>query len=218
MSSQKTLIKRVLNLKAISFLLNYYLYSIQTLTDFQLAVYKLIAQEYELARFEAWVYSDKELERILSSDEYLEIISLNYKNASSLYEAQKILKRHINIGKYHEWFMRRILQKIIDRPSDVHKYIAQCYDLYCDGFGFLDDLGLNYGLNVIFPPPNYECWEELTLMEQWKLIDSFYPRVAEEAKKILNWFDNGEIIITGDDGGYQGIKYDDHRSAKENRK
>ncbi|MEL7408268.1 MAG: hypothetical protein AAFN00_15140, partial [Cyanobacteria bacterium J06558_2] len=77
------------------------------MTDFQLAVYKLIAQEYELARFEAWVYSDKELERILSSDEYLEIISLNYKNASSLYEAQKILKRHINIGKYHEWFMRR---------------------------------------------------------------------------------------------------------------
>ncbi|MEM8831753.1 MAG: hypothetical protein AAGE96_20690 [Cyanobacteria bacterium P01_G01_bin.19] len=97
--------------------------------DFQLAVYKLIAQEYELSRFEQWVYSSKELEEILDPEEYLELISLNYKTLSSLYKAEKILTRQIDIGKYYEWFVRRVLQKVIDRPSDANKYIEQCYDL-----------------------------------------------------------------------------------------
>ena len=185
------------------------------MTNFQLVVYKLIAQEYELSRFEEWIYSNKELEGILDPEEYLEIISLNYKISSSLYEAERILKRHIDIGKYHEWFVRRVLQKVIDRPSDANKYIEQCYDLYCDGFGFLDNLGLSYGLSIKVPPSNYnaESWSELTSSEQLKLIDNLYPAVAEEAKRVLNWFNNGEIVITGDDGKYQGIKYDDNRSV-----
>lgn len=60
-----------------------------------------------------------------------------------------------------------------------------CYDLYCHGFGLLDNLGLGYGLNIKVPPSSYnaESWSELTSSEQLKLIDNLYPAVAEEAKK-----------------------------------
>jgi len=160
------------------------------LDNFKLAVYKLIAGEHELAKFEAWIYSSKELEAILNAEEYLAIISLDYSQDSSLYEAEKVLTKYIDTGKYHEWYISRVLQKIVDRPADVYKYIDRCYDLYCNGFAFLNDLGLNYGLKIRVPPSNYsaDSWCELTSVEQIQLIDSFYPDVAEEAKKVINWF------------------------------
>ena len=187
------------------------------MNKFELIIYKLIAREIELNEFEQWVYSEKELESLLSSDEYLDLISLTYKQPSSLYEAKKILSPHIDIGKYYEWYLRRILQKVIDHPTDVHKYIEQCYDLYCDGYGFLDNLGLGYGLAVTVPPSEYsaDSWNELKSPEQKKLIEGFYPSVREEAEKVISWLDDRKIVITGHDGDFQGIQYTDLRTSEE---
>ncbi|WP_156317127.1 hypothetical protein [Marinagarivorans algicola] len=178
--------------------------------NFELVVYRLIARETEIEEFEQWVYSEKELEQVLTSDEYLDLISLSYKQPSSLYEAEKILKRYIDTGKYYEWSLRRVLEKIVDRPKNVARYIEKCYDLYCDGYSFLDDLGLGYGLSVVVPPT--DCIEE---NEKSKLIDSFYPAVAEEALKVIGWLESGRVVITGHDGGNQGIEYNDNRSSQE---
>ena len=185
-----------------------------TLEVFELTIYKLINRDFSLSEFEQWVYSNSELETILEAQEYLELISLNYKTPSSLYEAEKILKKYINIGKYHTWRVTEVLKKIIDRPSDVHKYIEECYELYCEGFGFLQNLGIGYGLTITVLPSHYkrESWNELNHLEQRQLIDSFYPNVAEEAKKVIGWFDSGKVVIIGHDGTYQGIRYEDYRA------
>ena len=82
------------------------------MNKFELIIYKLIAREIEINEFEQWVYSEKDLESLLSSDEYLDLISLTYKQPSSLYEAEKILRPRIDIGKYYDWYLRRILQKV----------------------------------------------------------------------------------------------------------
>ena len=187
------------------------------MNKFEIIIYKLIAREIEINDFEQWVYSEKDLESLLSSDEYLDLISLSYKQPSSLYEAEKILKRHINVGKYYEWNLRRIIQKVIDRPTDAHKYIEQCYDMYCDGYGFLDNLGLGYGLSITVPPSDYgaSTWDKLETPEQKKLIENFYPGVREEAERVINWLDTNKIVLTGHDGDYQGIQYTDSRTAEE---
>ena len=187
------------------------------MNNFDLTVFKLIAREIEIQEFEKWVYAEKELEEILTPDEYLELISQAYKQSSSLYEAEKLLKRYINVDKYHKWYLRRILQKIIDRSVDAHKYIEQCYDMYCKGYYFLDNLGLGYGLAITVPPSNYNggSWGKLESPEQIKLLDSFYPDVRREAEKVLGWLDSGEISITGHDGSSQGIEYMDIRKKED---
>jgi hypothetical protein len=187
------------------------------LNKHELIIYKLIAREVKIDEFEQWVYSEKELESFLGFDEYLDLISLAYKQPSSLYEAEKILKPHIDIGKYYEWYLRRILQKVIDRPVDAHKYIMQCYDMYCDGYGFLDNLGLGYGLAITVPPSEYcaDSWDKLDSPEQKKLIEGFYPSVREEAEKVISWLDTRKIVITGHDGDFQGIQYSDSRTTEE---
>lgn len=187
--------------------------------NFDLTLYKLIDRKIEIKNFEQWVYSEKELERILTPDDYLDLISSDYSLPSSLYEAEKILKPYIDIGKHLELNLHRVLQKVIDRPKDAHKFIEQCYDMYCDGYNFLDNLGLGYGLHVSVPPSNYgaDTWQELKSHEQLKLINSFYPAVAQEAQKVLLWLDTEKIILTGHDGGYQGIEYEDNRTPQEKK-
>ena len=177
-------------------------------------IYGLVAKEHELAEFAEWVYSSKELEARLNVEEYLAIVSLDYSQPASLYEAEKILRKYIDLGKYYEWFISRILYKIIDRPTDADKYIEQCYELYCNGFGFLKDLALNYGLNIRVPPSNYsaDSWYELTTAEQAKLIDGFYPDVAESAQQVLNWFSDRKITIIDRDERNSSVNYLDNRS------
>ena len=66
---------------------------------FDRTVYKLIARKIEIKDFEQWVYSEKELENILTPDDYLDLILLGYNLPSSLYKAERILKKDIDIGK-----------------------------------------------------------------------------------------------------------------------
>ncbi len=187
------------------------------MNKFNLIIYKLIAREVEINEFEQWVYSDKTLESFLSSNEYLDLISLDYKQLSSLYEAEKILRPYIDIGKYYDWYLRGILQKIIERPIDAHKYIEQCYDMYCDGYWFLENLGLGYGLAVTVPPSGYnaDSWDKLELPKQKRLVESFYPSVREEAEKVIRWLDTKKIVLTGHNGDFQGIQYTDSRTPEE---
>ena len=169
----------------------------------ELTFYRLVSREIELNDFENWVYTETTLEQTLNSDDYLEIISINYKTPSSLYEAQKVLSKYFSMGKYYEWSIRNILHKIIAKPHDVDKYIEQCYDLYCEGFGFMDNLGLGYGLGLTCPDGFNDK------------VDEFYPRIAEEAERVILWLDTRKIVITGHSGEYRGIEYDDNRSHKE---
>lgn len=187
------------------------------MSEFELTIYKLILKDIEQGEFERWVYSEKKLVELLTSDEYLELISLNYKTPSSLYEAGKLLRSYINLGKCYEWYLKGILQKIADHHCDAHQYIEQLYDLYCDGYYFLDNLGLGYGLAITVPHHKYkvERWCELNSQQQSTLIDEFYPAVADEARKVIFWLESGKITLTGHSGEYQGIKYEDHRTAKE---
>jgi len=172
-------------------------------TPVELVFYKLVAHEIELLEFEKWVYSETQLEEILSPDDYIEVISINYTTPSGLYEAEKILSSYFSMGKYYEWNIRNILQKIAEKPSDVQKYIEQCYDLYCDGFGFMDNLGLGYGLGITCSDYYIEK------------VDDYYPQILGEVDKVAEWLDSGKIVITGHSGEYQGIEYEDNRSAEE---
>lgn len=47
-------------------------------------------------------------------------------------------------------------------------------------------------------------------------MNRFYPGVAQEAEKVLSWLDAATILLTGHDGSYGGVQYDDHRE-EENR-
>lgn len=189
------------------------------MSTLETTIFKLKNRELTLSEFEQWVYSENSLEKLIPADDYLELISLGYKTPSDLYEAEKILFNLVDEGKYYEWSLRRILEKIINKSNDSAIYIEECYNLYCEGYNFLNDLGLGYGLCIVSPPNKYssENWEQLKKKEQENLVNNLYPDVADEAKKVLNWLDHNKIKITGHDGRYQGIQYSDSRTPSEKK-
>ena len=194
---------------------NLYLNERTMLNEIESTLFRLLAREIEVADFEQWVYAHSDLEQALGPDTYVDLISLDYRSSSALSEAEQVLKQQVDWGKYYEWRLRRILQRIVDRPEGVHRDIEQCYDLYCDGYGFLDVLGLAYGLCVASPPPPYraDSWKDLEPAEQDDLLDSFYPGVRDKALEVLGWLDSGTIVLTGHSGDHRGIQYDDHRPS-----
>jgi len=171
----------------------------------ELAFFKLKANEISHKSFESWLYSSAEIEDILSSNDYLELISLDYQKQSSLYEATKILEAHFSVGKYYDWYIRRLLNHIVKRSENAQLYIVECYDLYCDGLNFLDNLGIGYGLGLTCPDEYNES------------VEDYYPAIVQEAEKVLSWLDDGKIVITGHTGEYQGIKYNDFRTKQERK-
>ncbi|WP_299495128.1 hypothetical protein [uncultured Shewanella sp.] len=88
-----------------------------------LVFFKLVAHEIELSVFERWVYCESTLEETLHPDDYLALITISYTTPGALYEAEKVLSNYFSIGKYYEWKIRNILQKIIEKPNDVQLYI-----------------------------------------------------------------------------------------------
>lgn len=184
--------------------------------DVKTSIFRILSDDLSASELEQWVYADKNLESLLGQDDYLNLISLDYRSTGSIYEAKKILEECIDISEYEAWRVSKILKAIVNRSPDVHMYIEQCYDLYCHGYGFLDNLGLGYGLSVACPPTEYstDYWDQLSASEQLELINELYPGVANEAEKVLNWLSMGKIKLQGRDHlGH--IIYLDHRSDEE---
>jgi hypothetical protein len=89
------------------------------------------------------------------------------------------------------------------------------YDLYCKGYNFLDNLGLGYGLAVEVPYSQADSWGELTPEQQETLLNSFYPNIEYEIKKVIRWLETGKVVLTGFQDDYQHYEYIDNRTDEE---
>ena len=183
----------------------------------KLKYFEFLHGDVPLEELEQWIYSTNELEEIFSRDDYLELISLNYRTKDSKYELQKIFKRYVDEGEWEAWKLKKLLNAVIDRKGDFPQIFRSFYDLYCDGYSFLDNLGLGYGLSVVVPPSTYssDTWEKLSAEEKSKLLTSFFPGALNEAKKVLSWLDDKKIVILRGKDGLGHFSYLDKRSAEE---
>jgi len=174
-----------------------------------------------LEEFESWVYSDKEIESIFSEDEYLELISFNYKKNGAKYELVNLLTdKYIDLGEYEKWKMLNLLYSAKNKNEELPDILRQFYDLYCRGYIFLNDLGLGYGLTVEVPASsNYkvETWEEMSETEKIELLESFYPQLQSDIERTISWIENGKIIFSGTTNEISQYEYEDLRTEEERK-
>lgn len=95
--------------------------------------------------------------------------------------------------------------------------LSKFYNLYCDGYYFLEHLGLGCGLVVRVPPSEYssDSWDELSDDEKSKLLNSLLPEAISEAQKILSWLDGNKIVITNELDELGRYLYIDNRTKEE---
>jgi dimeric dUTPase (all-alpha-NTP-PPase superfamily) len=160
--------------------------------------FEFLHGDLSITDFETWVYATDYLEQLLDDESYLGLISADFLQKDSKYEIEKILRPYIDFSEYETWKIKYLLNSLINKKGDPLELLWEFYNLYCNGFHFLNSLGLGYGMATRIPPDGYssDSWEELSTEEQSKLMDSLFPGAIYEANKILYWLDEGKIVIT----------------------
>jgi hypothetical protein len=168
--------------------------------------------------FEHWVYSSQELEHVLSANDYLELLSLNYKKSGARYELFNLLKRLVGSGEFEKWKLVGLLERAKVQDLNLPGILEEFYYLYCDGYDFLNTLGMAFGLYVCVLPQPYrvENWRQLETTELVQLVQSLPMLIIiYEADIVLRWLHDGIIVLTGEQDEINRYGYIDHRTTVE---
>jgi hypothetical protein len=179
--------------------------------------FKTLLGDIPIEEFENWVYNSSELETYLGSADYTDFISLDYKSQGAKYEIQNFISKYIDKSEFETWKVKILLLNALNRTEDYVLAIRLFYDLYFDGYKFMDNLGLGYGLTLDCPysPYGLDSFEELTNEQKDNLVNSFYPAIIVEIQKVLNWIESRSIILTGNQDEYNHFEYIDNRSESD---
>jgi hypothetical protein len=186
-------------------------------TDIQIEFFKLLNDEQSIEKFEQWVYKTKKLEICFDPADYIEFISLNFKSKHVIHEMKKIADKYLDFGEFEKRKINKVLADLTSKNDDFAKSLIATYDMYCDGYGFLDNIGMGYGLTFANDFFEFKDWINLPIDEKNKRINAIYEGVKAEAEKVQDWFDRKKIILTGevDEIGHYG--YIDNRTIEEKK-
>jgi len=151
-----------------------------------------------VAEFEQWVYANlDELEQRLSPDDYLGLISLGFNTPYARRDLKCLLGKYVDFAEFAPREMLALLEKAKRKTPELPQVLMDFYDLYCDGYYFLQTLALDYGLNV-YNPRSAKSWEALNAPEQDELLGKFYPELTTEVERIISLIEDKTIIPLGE--------------------
>jgi hypothetical protein len=186
-------------------------------TDIQIEFFKLFNDEVTTEHFEQWVYKTKELETYFGQTDYLEFISLNFKDRHIIHEMKKIVDKYLDYGEYEKRKINKILADLTSKNDDFAKSLIATYDLYCHGYGFLDNIGMGYGLTFANDFFEFKDWINLPTDEKNRRVNAIYEGVKAESEKVQGWFDRKKIILTGEANEIGHYGYIDNRTVEEKK-
>lgn len=178
--------------------------------------YDFLYEDPDIKDFEAWVYTSDELKSFVGSDDYLALISLDFNNKYARDESEKIIRKYADVGKFETMRMLDLLYKALTNNEDTGTILIAFYDLYCDGYYFLQKLGLRYGLTCAVPSIRRyreDSWEDLSDRDRKRLVDGFYPEIIKDIQDVIALIQDEQIIITGTKGSMGQLEYVDKRKS-----
>jgi len=186
-------------------------------TDIQIEFFKILNNELSIEDFEQWVYKTKEIEAHFDQADYLEFISLNFKDRHFIHEMKKIVDKYLDFGEFEKRKIDKVLNDLVNKNDDFAKSLIASYDLYCDGYGFLDNIGLGYGLTFANDFFEFTDWTKLPTDEKNRRIEAIYSGVKAEAEKVQDWLDREKVVLTGEVDELGHFDYIDNRTEEEKK-
>lgn len=176
--------------------------------------YTFLLGQVEVEEIEQWIYDREEsLKETLSDDDHLALLSLDYRQPDAAYEVRKIITNYIDLGHSETLKLLKVLKSIVARDAGAYDSVLATYDLYCDGYYFLDNLGLGYGLTLV----DHDDEKPSTSEKETKLA-ALYPKVVPEAERVIAWLKERRIIPTGEtDDDLGRLGFVDHRTEEEKK-
>jgi hypothetical protein len=186
-------------------------------TNIQIKFFKLLNNELSVEDFEQWVYKTTEIETHFDPADYIEFISLNFKARHFIHEMKKIVDKYLDYGEFEKRKIDKVLNDLINKTDDFAKSLIATYDLYCDGYGFLDNIGLGYGLTFANEFYEFADWTKLSSEHKNERIEATYDGVKFEAEKVRDWLEKKKVVLTGEVDDIGHFDYIDNRKTQEKK-
>jgi hypothetical protein len=157
----------------------------------------LLEESITIEEFENWIYTTQSLEDYFNQNDYLELISFNYKKAN-YYDLRKLLSKHIDLSKIETDRVLKLLKKLISKSCDVISIEKELDFLSHNlGYYFLDE--------ITFPYINYSSEENNNQGQRWFYkLDEVKQKIITDHKllifsmsieKLINAIENGQLKI-----------------------
>lgn len=154
--------------------------------NLQQPFFKLLLEQGSLSEFEILVYNEPSLEKYLTPDDYLALISFDFKDKRSVIDIEKLINPYLDYSKYYSKNLIAVLLSLINRPNDLEK-LATIYDWYCQGYAFLGELATKYGLYAELYFWGEEHYGEFSKIE--------LKAIKEQANFLYNKLITAQIIL-----------------------
>lgn len=86
--------------------------------------------------FETWLYENSEIETLIGSELYFELLDIDYRSKYALLEVNKLILPYINFGRNETQRLIGLLKSIVDGEGDIYAIMFQLYYDYCHGYPF----------------------------------------------------------------------------------
>jgi hypothetical protein len=185
--------------------------------DIQIEFLKFMTDEVSADTLERWTYEHTQLEKYLTKQDYLSLISLGFKEKNLKEELYKVISQYLDDGELEKRKLQNILRNLTFKNDLFPKSLIAVYNLYCHGYHFLDNIALGYGLTFAIDFDNYSDWEKLPVDEQEERVNKIFSAVKKEVEKVLDWIATEKIILMGevDEMGY--YNFIEKRSEEERK-
>lgn len=187
--------------------------------DIKIKFLHMLIEKQSVLDFEKWVYESNELKTAISDDDYLDLISLNYKASGAYYELIKLLEKYISRAKFQKWKLLEELNNVKLKKSNYYLTIVNFYDLYCKGYAFMDNLAFKYGLRADnqYGDIDVTSHKKPSQKQLDAIVNKFYPEINMDIDQVINWINDGKIVFKDNLDEFDYHDYDDFRTPEERK-
>ncbi|UQZ37330.1 hypothetical protein C2I18_00930 [Paenibacillus sp. PK3_47] len=152
-------------------------------------LYYVLRGKYALPEFEQWLYEHDELEEIFGTQEYLELISRDYKGKYAFHETEQQIRRLVHAGKFEQERIVMLLYELLNEEDASRQLqnLAVLYEEYCNGYSFLRYIALR-------SITTSDEFKERLKLEYAEYLRYMTPLKAE-AERLLGFFYKKQLII-----------------------
>jgi len=170
---------------------------IANIDEIEIPFFRYLVGELPLKELEQWIYSTPQIESYLGESAYLEFISFRFQQPAVNYELSKLIYKHFHLGKYHGWQIKRLLKALLDNKQDLVDVFENLYDMYCQGYWFLRNIGMQYviGIDEIPRIKAENLWDANEFARRRKLLNNYLEPLKDEIELILQALETGTIEI-----------------------
>ena len=172
----------------------------------------------KLSDLENFLYSNEWIREVVGEDDYLELISINFHARDVRFKLGEILVKHVGWAEHQKELLVSDFRSILMDSERTPEILSDLYDKYCDGYYFLNDLGLGYGLCCTSPHidgKSYDSWEDLDSEQQRRVLEGFHQQLKSDVRRALDWVESGKIVLMNNRDELNRMKFEDFRTIEE---